>query len=105
MAVCRDTLERHNWDLEVSVQDQLNLNEGRPSIFSNQSTRQLSVVDAHGSRDVIYSTHSNSPSRRPEGFTGLFRYVVSFVLNICYNTVANLLNLTLRMIRPDPRRC
>ena len=36
LVVCREVLERHEWDLEVAVQEQLNMSEGRPSLFASE---------------------------------------------------------------------
>lgn len=34
MNVCRDVLTRHQWNLEIAIQEQLNINEGRPTMFA-----------------------------------------------------------------------
>lgn len=32
--VSRDVLTRHQWNLEIAIQEQLNINEGRPTMFA-----------------------------------------------------------------------
>ncbi|CAN8017306.1 unnamed protein product [Ixodes persulcatus] len=44
---CREILNRHNWDLEVAVQDTLNIQEGSPSVYRPPSSRQPPVVVDH----------------------------------------------------------
>lgn len=34
ITVCRDVLIRHQWDLEIAIQEQLNINEGRPTMYA-----------------------------------------------------------------------
>ncbi|KAJ9584534.1 hypothetical protein L9F63_021144 [Diploptera punctata] len=100
ISVCRDVLQRHAWDLEVSVQDQLNMREGRPSVFASD-VHTPAVVNDHSAQHVFFSPpRDNSPN----SVTGLFKYVVSLVLQMCYNTIASILQLTFRLLQPDPRR-
>lgn len=101
ISVCRDVLQRHAWDLEVSVQDQLNMREGRPSVFVSD-TDIPAVVNDHSAQHVFFSPPHGSNAR---GIRGLFRYVVSLVLQLCYSTVTRLLQFAFRLVQPDPRRC
>ncbi|CAK9814689.1 FAS-associated factor 2-B [Anthophora plagiata] len=65
LSICRDVLQRHNWNLEVAVQEQLNLYEGRPSMYAQDSrSRPPQVVDDSSSR--IYYDYSGSSSGRGE---------------------------------------
>lgn len=100
ISVCRDVLQRHAWDLEVSVQDQLNMREGRPSVFASDVHTPAVVNDHSVQRMFITPRGSN-----PHGIRGLFKYVVSLVLQLCYNTITSILQLTFRLFQPDPRRC
>ncbi|XP_043270583.1 FAS-associated factor 2 [Venturia canescens] len=94
LLVCRDVLQRHNWNLEVAVQEQLNLYEGRPSMFAQDSrSRPPAVVDDMASR--IYFSPPGSP-----GAGGGF---LSFVFNICYNFVTSILQLVFTVFRSDVR--
>ncbi|CAG2064495.1 unnamed protein product, partial [Timema podura] len=101
MSVCRDVLQRHGWDLEVSVQEQLNIREGRPSVYRSDVITPA-VVNNHLEQRVFFSPPSHNYPRN--GVFGLFRYVVSLLVQFCYNTFSNLLNFTFRLIQPDPRR-
>nr|CAD7426099.1 unnamed protein product [Timema monikensis] len=101
MSVCRDVLQRHGWDLEVSVQEQLNIREGRPSVYRSDVITP-SVVNNHLEQRVFFSPPSHNYPRN--GVFGLFRYVVSLLVQFCYNTLSNFLNFTFRLIQPDPRR-
>lgn len=101
ISVCRDVLQRHAWDLEVSVQDQLNMHEGRPSVFVSD-IHTPAVVNDHSAQRVFFSP---SHGRNPHSIRGLFKYVVSLVLQLCYNTITSLLQFTFRLVQPDPRRC
>jgi FAS-associated factor 2 len=101
ISVCRDVLQRHAWDLEVSVQDQLNMREGRPSVFASD-IRTPAVVNDHSTQHVFFSPPRDSS---PHSIRGLFRYVVSLVLQLCYNTITSILQFTFRLFQPDPRRC
>ena len=100
--MCRDVLQRHSWDLEVAVQDQLNIREGRPSMFATNA-RAPAVVNDHIAQQYFFSRPRDDYSSG--GITGAFRYIFNLVFNFCYNTIASALTLTLRIFRPDPRRC
>lgn len=100
LSICRDILQRHSWDIEVSVQEQLNIREGRPSVFASDMRAPAVVSDAAAQR-VFFSPPTSEP---PRGIRGLFTYVVSIVFQLCYNTLASILQFTFRLIRPDPRR-
>ncbi|XP_066992860.2 FAS-associated factor 2 isoform X2 [Anabrus simplex] len=100
MSVCRDVLQRHAWDLEVSVQEQLNMREGRPSVFTSEMRAPAVVSDPTAQR-IFFSPPSGGPN---PGIRGLFTYVVSLVFHLCYNTLASVLQFAFRLLRPDPRR-
>lgn len=135
MSVCRDVLQRHQWDLEVSksmlqnciirvwysqvanyprcwnvqalyfrlqvaIQEQLNIREGRPSVFATEA-RAPPVVHDHVAQQVF----TDEPPEGPGGVRGLFQYVVNLVVSVCYNTISSVLNLLLSFIRHDDRRC
>ncbi|GLG96814.1 hypothetical protein R5R35_004929 [Gryllus longicercus] len=100
MSICRDVLQRHSWDLEVSVQEQLNMREGRPSVF-NAEMRAPAVVSSTSTQRVFFSPPSNNDGT---GVRGLFKYVFSLLIQLCYNTLANFFQFAFRLVRPDPRR-
>lgn len=95
LAVCRDVLQRHNWNLEVAVQEQLNLYEGRPSMYAQDSrSRPPLVVDNSSSR--IYFNRAGSSSG---GSGGLLPYFFS----MCYNIVSSILQLVFAIFRSEVR--
>ncbi|KAG7198715.1 hypothetical protein KM043_001706 [Ampulex compressa] len=94
LSVCRDVLQRHNWNLEVAVQEQLNLYEGRPSMYAQDSrSRPPQVVDDSSSR--IYFNYAGSPG----GGGGLLSYIFS----MCYNLISSVLQLIFAIFRADVR--
>lgn len=97
---CREILARHNWDLEVAVQDTLNIQEGTPSVFRPASNRPTPVVVDHADQRLFYSVQS----WRPSGILGWGRFIVTAPLSFLYNSLLNILKFAWRLIRPDPRR-
>ncbi|XP_014236686.1 FAS-associated factor 2 [Trichogramma pretiosum] len=93
LAVCRDVLLRHNWNLEVAVQEQLNLFEGRPSMYAQDSRlRPPTVVDEANAR--IYFSPEGSPNSG-----GFFSYLMS----LCYNVVTSIFQLIFTLFRRNVR--
>ncbi|KAL6430818.1 hypothetical protein ACFW04_006972 [Cataglyphis niger] len=94
LSICRDVLQRHNWNLEVAVQEQLNLYEGRPSMYAQDSrARPPQVVDDSSSR--IYFSYPGSSG----GGGGLLSYIFS----MCYNIVSSILQLLFAIFRRNVR--
>ena len=85
--VCRDVLVRHQWDLEVAIQEQLNMREGRPSMYATEQ-RPPQVVNDRYLQHVFSSNRRGVP---PSGFTGILGYVFNYVFNICYSTFQSVL--------------
>ncbi|KAL4709004.1 hypothetical protein ACJJTC_005865 [Scirpophaga incertulas] len=100
MSICRDVLQRHQWDLEVAIQEQLNIREGRPSVFATEA-RAPPVVHDHVAQQVFTD---ESPEGPGGGVRGLLRYIVNLVVSVCYNTLTSVLNLLLSFVRSDERR-
>lgn len=96
---CREILTRHNWDLEVAVQDTLNIQEGSPSVYSS-SSRQPSVVVDHADQRFFYSVQS----WRPNGLLGWGKFIITFPFSFIYNTFVNIMRFAWRLIWPGPRR-
>ncbi|KAJ8683205.1 hypothetical protein QAD02_018997 [Eretmocerus hayati] len=93
LSVCRDVMQRHDWNLEVAVQEQLNLYEGRPSMYAQDArVRPPPVVDETSSR-IYFSPAGNA------GSGGFFSYVLSF----CYNVVTSILQLIFAIFRKNVR--
>lgn len=99
MVTCRDLLQRHQWDVEVAIQEQLNLREGRPSLFATEA-RPPTVVHDHVAQQIF----TDEPPEVPAGIRGIFRYFVNVIVSMCYTTVTSLLNILLSFVRPDNRR-
>ncbi|CAH0564151.1 unnamed protein product [Brassicogethes aeneus] len=105
MTVCRDVLQRHQWNLEVAVQEQLNIREGRPSVYATE-TRPPAVVSDHLAVQHVYYAPPTDGSAG--GVGGLVRAVVGLLWNMCYSTIMTLLQITRRMLgleyrpRTDP---
>ncbi|XP_076669923.1 fas-associated factor 2 [Andrena cerasifolii] len=94
LSICRDVLQRHNWNLEVAVQEQLNLYEGRPSMYAQDSRlRPPQVVDDSSSR--IYFHYSESPSG-----SGSYLW---YIFSLCYERVISILQLVLSIFRGNVR--
>ncbi|KAK9301245.1 hypothetical protein QLX08_006326 [Tetragonisca angustula] len=94
LSICRDVLQRHNWNLEVAVQEQLNLYEGRPSMYAQDSrSRPPQVVDDSSSR--IYFHYSGSPNGR-----GSYLW---YIFSFCYERVISILQLLLSIFRRNVR--
>lgn len=101
MSICRDVLQRHQWNLEVAVQEQLNIREGRPSLYATE-TRPPAVVSDHLGQHVFYSPPTDGSG---SGFRGFIKNVINFFWSICYNTIIALIQIGQRFIRPDNRGC
>lgn len=98
IAVCRDALQRHAWDLEVAVQNQLNINEGRPSLYASEHAPPTVVNDG-----IIQHVFYNPPSGRYR-WGGPFGYIVTFVFQFCYNTLTSILKFAFSFFWKDTRR-
>lgn len=84
----------------MAIQEQLNIREGRPSVFATEA-RAPPVVHDHIAQQVF----TDEPPEGPGGVRGLFRYVVNLVVSVCYSTITSVLNLLLSFVRNDDRRC
>lgn len=96
MTICREVLQRHQWDLEVAVQEQLNMREGRPSVFATEARPPAVVRDA----DARVFT----PPRPAGGLYWLLGYIYNLGVSLAYNTVSSILDLLFSLIRGDDRR-
>ncbi|XP_029048970.1 fas-associated factor 2 [Osmia lignaria lignaria] len=94
LSICRDVLQRHNWNLEVAVQEQLNLYEGRPSMYAQDSrSRPPQVVDDSNSRIYFHYAGSSSGS-------GSYLW---YIFSLCYERVIRILQLLLSIFRRNVR--
>ncbi|XP_055710128.1 FAS-associated factor 2 [Phlebotomus papatasi] len=100
ISVCRDVLTRHMWDLEVAIQEQLNIREGRPSVYATESRPPQVINDRYLQHVFSSASSSNSP---PSGFTGLISYFINNVFSFCYNTVSSLVMAFLNLFKSNER--
>uniref|UniRef100_A0A1I8MWG9 UBX domain-containing protein n=1 Tax=Musca domestica TaxID=7370 RepID=A0A1I8MWG9_MUSDO len=99
MSICRDVLIRHQWDLEVAVQEQMNIREGRPSSYvGSREVRAPTVINDRFLQQV-FSAHmpggrtsrgSNS-GPMPRSITGIIGYIINMVFQYCYSTISSIL--------------
>lgn len=94
MTICRDVLQRHQWNLEVAVQEQLNIREGRPSVYASES-RPPAVVSDHLGQHIYYTPPTDGSG---SGLNGLLKTVISFFWNMCYNTIITVLQISRRLL-------
>lgn len=99
MTICRDVLQRHHWNLEVAVQEQLNMREGRPSLYATES-RPPAVVTDHLAQHVYYTP----PSGSNNGFQGFIQNIVGFFWNVCCNTIITIIQISRRMLGIEYQR-
>lgn len=99
VTVCRDVLIRHGWNLESAVQDQLNIREGRPTVFASDSGPPA-VINDPSRQHVFFSPPSNSPAR----WGGPFGAIISHLYNLCFDKLLSLTNFILSLFWTDPRK-
>lgn len=104
IALCRDVLQRHNWDLETAVQDQLNIKEGRPSVYSvsRPSSNDLPVVYNDPSLQQVFIAESPRLPFRWR-WTGTFGFIASLLFKFVYNTFTSLLEFARNFFWNRPR--
>lgn len=97
---CRDILTRHQWDLEVAIQEQLNLKEGRPSMFASSiDNREPQVINDRYLQRVFV----NRDPVPPHGFTGVIGFIFNYVFSFCYNTFTSILSVLRDLVRGNER--
>lgn len=94
MTICRDVLQRHQWNLEVAVQEQLNIREGRPSVYASES-RPPAVVSDHLGQHMYYTPPTDGSG---SGLKGFLKTMFSFVWNMCYSTLITVLQISRRLL-------
>ncbi|EDW11088.1 FAS-associated factor 2 [Drosophila mojavensis] len=99
MNICRDVLMRHQWDLEVAFQEQMNIREGRPTMLTaSTDVRAPAVINDRFLQQVFSAnmpggrTISRVPSigPMPRSFTGILGYVINFVFQYFYSTLSGI---------------
>ncbi|ALC39987.1 Faf [Drosophila busckii] len=99
MNICRDVLIRHQWDLEVAFQEQMNIREGRPTMLTaSTDVRAPAVINDRFLQQVFSAnmpggrTVSRVPSigPMPRNITGIVGYVINFVFQYFYSTLSGI---------------
>lgn len=102
MNVCRDVLSRHQWQLEVAIQEQLNIREGRPSVYATES-RPPTVINDRFMQHIFTSSDTSAIAADGEenGAGGAFSIfgLVRYIFRMCYNALTSNLMLLLNMFR------
>nr|XP_022916877.1 FAS-associated factor 2 [Onthophagus taurus] len=99
MSVCRDVLQRHQWNLEVAVQEQLNIREGRPSVYATEA-RPPAVISDHLTQHIFFTPPTDGSG---SGIRGFIRDIVGFFWSICYSTIFAIFSLGRRILRGNDR--
>lgn len=97
--VCQDVLIRYDWNLETAIQEQLNIQEGRPSMYASDRREPEVVNDRYLQRVFI----SHREPERPTSFTGLIGYFVNYVFSFCYSTLSTIISTILDLVRSNER--
>lgn len=109
ISICRDVLIRHQWDLEVAIQEQLNMREGRPSMYAVESRAPQVVNDRYlqhvfsNTSGVVGATGAGAGGRPPASITGFLGYVINYVFNVCYSTLSSIFTTVLSLFKNQER--
>lgn len=99
--ICRDILTRHQWDLEVAIQEQLNMREGRPSMYASSiDNREPQVINDRYLQRIFVNSRDPVPSH---GFTGFIGFIFNYVFSFCYNTLSSILSVFRDLVRGNDR--
>lgn len=101
ISVCRDVLQRHQWNLEVAVQEQLNIREGRPSVYATEA-RPPAVISDHLTQHIFYTPPTDGSG---SGLRGFIRSIFSLFWTVCYSTIFAIFRFGHRFLRGDNRGC
>ena len=96
ISICRDNLQRHQWDIEAAIQAHMNICEGRPSLYAME-TRPPPVINDLVAQRVIFpsATHAD---RNSNGFLSFFQNLFQSVYSFTYTSLFSILQFTLRML-------
>uniref|UniRef100_A0A0K8TN65 Putative regulator of the ubiquitin pathway n=1 Tax=Tabanus bromius TaxID=304241 RepID=A0A0K8TN65_TABBR len=104
--ICRDVLIRHQWDLEVAIQEQLNIREGRPSMYAaSNDVRAPQVINDRFLQHVFPARMASGRDGNGSsgGFTGFLGYFLKYVFQLCYDTFSSIITAFLSVFRSDER--
>ncbi|KAL4217955.1 FAS-associated factor 2 [Mactra antiquata] len=98
---CRGTLVRHNWDIEVAVQDTFNEQEGRQSVFNETPPEpRTPPMNLDPTDQRVFTVQP----RQPQGVMQWSYYIVTLPFRFFYTTLLDLIRFAFQFLRPDPRR-
>jgi len=105
MDQCRRVLEMHNWDLEVAVQDTLNMQDHSPPPPPPPlpQTRNHTPMPLNRPNYFYHGVFSRD-SVQNSGFVGWAYFLALFPFRFLYATLFSLVDLAVRILRPDTRR-
>lgn len=78
---------------------EMNLREGRPSMYATE-TRPPAVINDRFLQQIFTAVVPVPP---PQGFGGLFGYVVNLVFNFCYTTLTSFIGAIFDIFRSPER--
>lgn len=97
--ICRDVLSRHQWDLEVAFQEQLNIREGRPSMYASM-TSEIRAPQVVNDRYLQHVFSNRRDGRGPPGgITSFIGYIINYVFNFAYSTFSSILSTLIGLFR------
>ncbi|XP_060579347.1 FAS-associated factor 2-like isoform X2 [Ruditapes philippinarum] len=98
---CRQTLERHNWDIEVAVQDTFNEQEGRQSVFNEPPEEpRTPPMNLEPTDQRIFTVQA----QQPQGIVQWGYYIITLPFRFVYTTLLDIIRFAFQILRPDPRR-
>lgn len=87
----RDILRRHDWQIEKAVNDQLNLKDGRPSVFSKESDVPNLRVELNSDKLKVFNAET-------AGTDSYLSFVIDYVLKTFYDKVVSSVSFYWRSI-------
>lgn len=94
-------LQEYYDQFKVAFQEQMNIREGRPSMFAgSRDVRAPVVINDRFLQQVFSATMPGGRTARsvngapvPRTLTGIIGYVINVVFQYCYSTISSILNL------------
>lgn len=102
--VCRETLIRNHWNIEIAFQERERLAEGVPSLSSSLEVRAPIVLNDRFLQHIFVSNRNNSGNTAGSGGVfGLFSYVVNSLIHWCYTTLSSFVQTLLSVFTERDR--
>lgn len=100
-------IKRINIFLQIAIQEQLNIREGRPSMYAASADARVPQVVNDRFLQHVFSAHMpggrGSNDSPPSGITGFLGYLVNCVFQFCYSTLSSLVTTLLNIFRSSER--